>query len=43
MKRDDASLSHLYVLAIKYYSKLKKPEVVDSDIANRYSGHFHLC
>lgn len=35
MKRDDAPLSHLYSPAIKYLNKLKKAEVIDSDMANR--------
>ena len=43
MKRDDASLSPLYVLTIKYYNRLKKPEVIGSDMANTHSGHFCLC
>lgn len=36
MKRDDASLSHLYAPAIKYHNKLKRSEVTGSDMANRY-------
>lgn len=28
-------LSHLYVSAIKYSGKLKKPEIIGSDMANR--------
>lgn len=34
--KDDVPLSHLYALAIKYHNKLKKPEVIDADIANRW-------
>lgn len=37
VKRDDAPLSHLYSPAIKYVNKLKKTEVIDSDMANRAS------
>lgn len=43
MKRDDVFLSYFYVLVIKYYSKLKKLEVVDLDIVNRYLGYFYFC
>jgi hypothetical protein len=35
MKREGAPLSHLYSPAIKYLNKLKKAEVIDSDMANR--------
>lgn len=43
MTKADASISYLYVLTIKYDNNLKKPEVIDSDMASRYAGHFYLC